>query len=40
LFQTPTGGALILRAIWVSAAFALPPIAAALIIFNRRDVAG
>ena len=40
LFQTPTGGDLILRSIWVSAAFALPPIAAALVIFNRRDVAG
>ena len=40
LFETPTGGALILRSIWVSAAFALPPIAAALIMFNCRDVAG
>lgn len=39
LFQTSTGGALIVRAVWVSAAFALPPIAAALIVFNRRDVA-
>ena len=39
LFQTPTGGALILRAVWVSAAFALPPIVAALVVFNRRDVA-
>jgi ABC-2 type transport system permease protein len=39
LFQTPAGGALIVRAIWVSAAFALPPIAAALLIFNRRDIA-
>lgn len=39
LFQTPTGGALILRSVWVSAAFALPPIVAALWIFNRRDVA-
>jgi hypothetical protein len=27
------------RAIWVSAVFALPPILAALAIFNRRDVA-
>ncbi len=40
LFTSPAGGALILRAIWVSAAFSLPPIAAALVIFNRRDVAG
>jgi ABC-2 type transport system permease protein len=39
LFQTPAGGALILRDVWVSAAFALPPIAAALVIFNRRDIA-
>ena len=39
LFTTPTGGALILRAVWVSAAFSLPWIAAALVIFNRRDVA-
>lgn len=40
LFMTPTGGALIVRAIWVSVAFAVPPIVAALVIFNRRDVAG
>jgi ABC-2 type transport system permease protein len=39
LFQTPSGGDLIMRSVWVSAAFALPPIAAALVIFNRRDVA-
>lgn len=39
LFETPTGGALILRAVWVSAAFALPPLVAAMVIFNRRDVA-
>jgi ABC-2 type transport system permease protein len=39
LFQTPTGAALIVRAIWVSAAFALPPLVAAHVVFNRRDVA-
>jgi ABC-2 type transport system permease protein len=39
LFETPTGGALIIRAVWVSAAFALPPLIAAFVIFNRRDVA-
>jgi hypothetical protein len=27
------------RAIWVSAVFALPPTFAALAIFNRRDIA-
>jgi ABC-2 type transport system permease protein len=40
LFQTPTGGDLIVRAIWVSAAFALPPVVASLVVFSRRDVAG
>jgi ABC-2 type transport system permease protein len=40
LFETPTGGDLIVRALWVSAAFALPPLVAAFVIFNRRDVAG
>lgn len=40
LFETPTGGDLIVRALWVSAAFALPPVVAALLLFNRRDVAG
>jgi hypothetical protein len=39
LFQTPTGAALVVRAIWVSAAFALPPLVAAHVVFNRRDVA-
>lgn len=39
LFVTPSGGDLIVRAIWVSAAFALPPLLAAFAIFNRRDVA-
>lgn len=39
LFQTPAGADLIVRAVWVSAAFALPPIIAALVIFNRRDIA-
>jgi hypothetical protein len=39
LFETPSGGDLIVRAIRVSAAFALPPILAALAILDRRDVA-
>jgi ABC-type transport system involved in multi-copper enzyme maturation permease subunit len=38
LFTTPTGGTLILRSAWVSAAFALPPVLAALYVFHRRDV--
>jgi ABC-2 type transport system permease protein len=38
LFQTPFGGGTIVRAAWVSAAFALPPLIAAFAIFNRRDV--
>lgn len=38
LFTTPTGGALILRSFWVSAAFSLPPVLAAVFVFNRRDV--
>ena len=40
LFVTPTGGDLIVRAVWVSVAFTLPPLIAAFAIFNRRDVAG
>ena len=39
LFTTPTGATLIVRSLWVSAAFALPPILAAIFVFNRRDVA-
>jgi ABC-2 type transport system permease protein len=39
LFTTPTGGALIVRSLWVSTAFAIPPVLAALYVFNRRDVA-
>jgi ABC-2 type transport system permease protein len=39
LFQTPTAGDAIVRSMWVSAAFALPPLIAAWAIFNRRDVA-
>lgn len=39
LFTSPTGGTLILRAVWVAAAFSLPWIVAALVIFNRRDIA-
>jgi ABC-2 type transport system permease protein len=38
LFTTPAGGALILRAIWVSAAFSLPWLILAFVIFRRRDV--
>jgi ABC-2 type transport system permease protein len=38
LFQTPTAGDAIVRAVWVSAAFAVPPLLAAWVIFNRRDV--
>jgi ABC-2 type transport system permease protein len=38
LFESPTGGATILRAAWVSLAFALPPLAAAFAVFTRRDV--
>jgi ABC-2 type transport system permease protein len=39
LFQTPTAGDAIVRSLWVSAAFALPPLIAAWAVFNRRDVA-
>jgi ABC-2 type transport system permease protein len=38
LFQTPTAGDAIVRSLWVSAAFALPPLVAAWIVFARRDV--
>ena len=38
LFQTPTAGDAILRCVWVSAAFALPPLLAAWIVFTRRDI--
>jgi ABC-2 type transport system permease protein len=38
LFQTPIDGGMILRAAWVSAAFAVPPLVAAFAIFSRRDV--
>jgi ABC-2 type transport system permease protein len=38
LFQTPVAGGVILRSLWVSAAFALPPLIAAWAIFTRRDV--
>jgi ABC-2 type transport system permease protein len=38
LFQTPTAGDAILRSLWVSAAFALPPLVAAAVVFARRDV--
>jgi hypothetical protein len=40
LFQGPAGGGTILRALWVSAAFALPPLIAAWVIFTRRYVPG
>jgi ABC-2 type transport system permease protein len=38
LFETPVALSPILRAVWVSAAFALPPLIAAWVIFTRRDV--
>ena len=38
LFQTPTAGAAIVRCIWVSVVFALPPLLAAWVVFARRDV--
>lgn len=38
LFQTPVAGDAIVRSLWVSAAFALPPLLAAWAIFTRRDV--
>jgi hypothetical protein len=38
LFQTPVTGGAILRSLWVSIAFALPPLIAAWVIFTRRDV--
>jgi len=39
LFTSPAGGTLILRSAWVSTAFALPPLVAAWVVFQRRDVA-
>jgi ABC-2 type transport system permease protein len=39
LFQTPVAGDAIVRSLWVSAAFALPPLVGAWVIFTRRDVA-
>jgi ABC-2 type transport system permease protein len=38
LFQTPTAGDAIVRCLWVSVAFALPPLLAAWAVFARRDV--
>lgn len=38
LFQTPTSVGAIARCVWVSAAFALPPLLAAWYVFTRRDV--
>ncbi|HWE11942.1 MAG TPA: ABC transporter permease [Solirubrobacteraceae bacterium] len=38
LFQTPVAADAILRSLWVSAAFALPPLLAAWAIFMKRDV--
>jgi ABC-2 type transport system permease protein len=38
LFQTPVASGAILRALWVSAAFALPPLIGAWLIFATRDV--
>ena len=38
LFQTPVAGDAIVRSLWVSAAFGLPPLLAAWLVFSRRDV--
>jgi ABC-2 type transport system permease protein len=38
LFQTPTAGDAIVRSLWVSTAFAVPPLLAAWVLFSRRDV--
>jgi ABC-2 type transport system permease protein len=38
LFQTPIAGDAIVRCLWVSVAFALPPLLAAWAVFARRDV--
>lgn len=38
LFQTPVAGDAILRCLWVSGLFALPPLVAAWVAFSRRDV--
>ena len=38
-FETPTNWGLIGHAVWVSALYAAPPLAAAWIVFRRRDVA-
>ena len=40
LFQSPTYWTPVIRAIWVSTIFVAVPLAAAFIIFLRRDVAG
>jgi ABC-2 type transport system permease protein len=37
-FETPTNWALIGHAMWVSALYALPPLAAAWFVFRRRDI--
>jgi ABC-2 type transport system permease protein len=38
LFQTPTAGTAIARAVWVSAIYAAVPLLVALLVFRRRDV--
>jgi ABC-2 type transport system permease protein len=38
--RTPTDWAPIVRAAWVCALYAFPALAAALLVFLRRDVAG
>ena len=40
LFQTPTYWTPVVRAVWVSAIFTAIPLAAAFVLFLRRDVAG
>ena len=39
-FRVPTDWAPIVRGLWVSAAYALPALAAAYLVFLRRDVTG
>ncbi len=40
VFMSPTGWTILVRCLWVSAAFAVVPLAAAYVLFRRRDVAG
>ena len=40
VFMSPTDWTILVRCLWVSAAFAVVPLAAAYVLFRRRDVAG